>query len=76
MFLPDSSISPEVDEWIDAWVTQHDEQEHGVDVPKYVTEIGNDTNLTFISFFNSHILILFHIKTELDWGHQCQARLL
>ena len=52
MFLPDSSISPEVDEWIDAWVTQHDEQEHGVDVPKYVTEIGNDTNLAFISFCN------------------------
>ena len=53
IFLPDSSIRPEVDEWIDAWVTQHDEQEHGVDVPKYVTEISND-NVTFISFCNSH----------------------
>ena len=44
-------------------MTQHDEQEHGVDVPKYVTEISND-NVTFISFCNSHISILFLIKTE------------
>ena len=64
MFLPDSSVSPEVDEWIDARMTQHDEQEHGVDVAKYVTEISNDNNLAFISFCKSHISILFLIKTE------------
>ena len=33
---PDPGISPEVDERVDAGVTQRNEQEHGVDVSKDV----------------------------------------